>query len=150
MAQRLVLVKVGEGLYSDVDITAEALMGMRRMALLKALKRDDSFAVKLRDVALDDCTVRVCASASKQAPSTDEEASARQLQGGDSLGDLAAGLAGNLFIRVQLPALMAAGATAAGGESVHHWDAVAALRAVGMVVEHVRALCPLPRPSPSL
>ncbi len=72
MAQRLVLVKVGGGRwYSDVDMTDEALMGLRRMALLKVLKRDDSFAVKLRDVALDDCTVRVCASASNKAPSTD-------------------------------------------------------------------------------
>ena len=130
MAQRLVLIKVGEeGLYSDVDVTDDALMGMRRMALLKALKRDDSFAVELRDVPLSQCKVRVCASASKKAPSADEEASARELEGGDNLGDLAAGLADNLFIRVQLPALMAAGAAGAGGELEHNGDAGAAQHA---------------------
>ena len=126
MAQRLVLVKVGEGLWSRVqtDLSKED-----RMSLLEMLAGTRAFAVKLRDVALDDCAVCVCASASNKAPSTDEEASARQLEGGDSLGDLAADLAGNLFIHVQLPASRAAAAAAAGGESVHNWDAGAAQHA---------------------
>ena len=105
---RQVLVKVGDGKYLTFD-GAGVLMSMSSGTLLKALKHDEAFEVKLRDVALDDCTVRVCASASNKAPSDQEVVAARELEGAETLGDLAAGMAGNQFIHVQLPALAAAG-----------------------------------------
>ena len=113
MAQRHVLVKVGDGKHLSFDDAS--VMGMTSGALLKALKRDEAFEVELRDVALSKCTVRVCASVTKTAPSDLEAAAARGLEGAETLGDVAAGLVGNLFIHVQLPASMAAGA-GAGGE----------------------------------
>ena len=106
------LVKVGDGLWSLVKMD---LIAADRMSLLKALKHDEAFEVELRDVPLSMCTVRVCASASDEEPSEAEVRGANELKGAKKLGDLAAGMAGNLFIHVQLPALAAAGA-GAGGE----------------------------------
>ena len=114
MAGRQALVKVGNGKYLTFDDGAGVLMSMSSGALLKALKHDEAFEVKLRDVALDDCTVRVCASASDEEPSEAEVRGAHELKGAKKLGDLPAGTAGNLFIHVQLPALAAAGAGAGG------------------------------------
>lgn len=96
-----VLVKVGDdGLWALVKTD---LSNADRMTLLKAL-RDGAFEVELRDVPLSKCAVKVCASTSKRAPSIEEESAARALEGAETLGDVAAGLAGNLFIHVQLPA----------------------------------------------
>jgi len=67
-------------------------------------------------VALSKCTVRVGAGASKKTPSNEDAAAALELEGAETLGDVAAGLVGNLFVHVQLPALATAGA-GAGGES---------------------------------
>ena len=102
MSARQTLVKVGAGRYLTVDgVSLSATSG----SLLRALKRDEAFEVELRDVPLSNCTVRVCASASSKAPSADEAAAARALEGAETLGDVAAGLVGgNLFIRVELPA----------------------------------------------
>ena len=112
MAQRHVLVKVGEGKHLSFDDAS--VMGMTSGALLKALKRDEAFEGELRDVTLSKCTMRVCASASKTAPSDLEAAAARELEGAETLDDVAAGLVGNLFVHVQLPAAAAAAAAAAG------------------------------------
>ena len=115
MAGRQALVKVGNGKYLTFDDGAGVLMSMSSGALFEALAGTRAFEVKLRDVALDDCTVRVCASASDEEPSEAEMRGAHELKGAKKLGGLAAGMAGNLFIHVQLPASMAAGA-GAGGE----------------------------------
>ena len=120
MAQRHVLVKVGEGKHLSFN---DASLGMTSGALLVALAGTRAFEVELRDVALSECAVRVCASASKRAPSEQEAAAARGLEGAETLGDVAADLAGNLFVHVQLPAAVAAAAAAAagvgaGGESI--------------------------------
>jgi hypothetical protein len=108
-ARGAVLVKVGGGKYLVVD--RAGLVRMKSGALLKALEQDKAFATKLAGVALDECAVFVCASTSKKAPTAGEEAAARELEGAETLGDLAAGLAGaspgagtpNLFVRVALP-----------------------------------------------
>ena len=106
--QPAVLVKAGDaGHYSLVKLPD--MMGMDRMALLEALAGTKGFSPKLAGVALHDCAVRVCASASNKAPSDQEVVAARELEGAETLGDLAAGMAGNQFIHVQLPALAAAG-----------------------------------------
>jgi hypothetical protein len=109
------LVKVGEeGLWSLVkaDLSKED-----RVGLLAALAGTRAFEVSLRGVALDACTVRVCASASDEEPSAAEAAIALELKGAKTLGALTTGMVGNnLFIHVQQPtALMAAGA-GVGGE----------------------------------
>jgi hypothetical protein len=126
---RVVLVKVGDGYYSDVTLD---VTGMRRMALLEALAVTRAFEVKLRNVALDECAVSVCASASKKAPSAEEEAAARALEGAEALTDLAGDMVTAalpyLYIHVQLPPSVVAGA-GAGGESMHYEDAVAAQHA---------------------
>jgi hypothetical protein len=108
-ARSAVLVKVGSGLFSLAKIPKAT--GMDRMSLLEALAESKAFAASLTGVALDKCAVRVCVSASKKAPTAAEEAAARELEGAETLGDLAAGLAGaspgagatNLFVRVDLP-----------------------------------------------
>ena len=109
MAGRQALVKVGDGKYLTFDDGAGVLMSMSSGALLEALAGTRAFEVELRDVPLSMCTVRVCASASNKAPSDQEVVAARELEGAETLGDLAAGMAGNQFIHVQLPALAAAG-----------------------------------------
>ena len=112
MAGRQMLVKVGEGKYLTVDgVSTSVTSG----TLLKALKRDETFAVSLEGVPLDKCSVHVCASPFKKAPSADEEAAARELEGGDNLGELVKDLVGNLFIHVRLPAVGAGAGV--GGES---------------------------------
>ena len=106
----VVLVKAGEGFYTRVKFGDVA--GMDRADLLKALKHDEVFVVKLRDVALDDCAVHVCASASDEEPRAEDGRSTRELKGARTLGDLfPAGTVGNLFIHVQLKAGAGAGAS---------------------------------------
>ena len=99
-----VLVKVGDGQYSLVKLD---LMEMDRMGLLEALAASRGFAVELRDVALGQCIVTACASASKNSPSEAEKASSCTLEGTETLGELASGMAAaagtNLFVRVTLP-----------------------------------------------
>ena len=112
--QRQVLVKVGEGLWSDTIIDDAALEGMRRMALLELLASRRAFALSLQGVPLDKCAVRVCASASDDEPSEAELRSALELKGAKALGALATGMEGHLFIHVVPPA---AGAGAGAGES---------------------------------
>ena len=117
---RAVLVRVGSGKYLEVD--RADVTGMSSARLLKALKRDEGFKVELAAVPLSKCEVRVCASASKVAPSVDEVAGARPLEGAVSLVELAvelaaAGMAGsNLFVHVHLPppAASATGSSARG------------------------------------
>jgi len=110
----VVLVKAGEGSYTRVNF--DDVAGMDRADLLKALKHDELFAFKLRNVALDECTVHVCASASDEEPSAEDGRSARELKGAKTLRELfPAGSAGNLFIHVQLKAVaLGAGAGASG------------------------------------
>ena len=116
MAQRHVLVKVGEGKHLSFDDAS--VMGMTSGALLMALAGTRAFEVTLRDVALSECAVRVCASASKRAPSEQDAAAARELEGAETLDDVSAGLVGNLFVHVQLPAAVAAAAPAASLEDL--------------------------------
>ena len=108
-AARAVLVKVGDvGRYSLVAY--DALMAMDAMSLLKALRRDEGFALDLAGVSLQRCTVEVCASESNRAPSADQAGAAIELEGAKTLGVLAAtALPGaSLFVRVTLPASAAA------------------------------------------
>ena len=117
MAQR-VAVKVGEGYYTRA---VHGAMDMDRADLLHALARDEVWARKLQGVALDECAVKVCASAAKEGPSADEADRARELKGLSTLTDLLAAAGGGggapamgyVFIHVQLPAL-----AGAGGESM--------------------------------
>ena len=94
------------------------------MSLLKALKRDEGFKRSLQDEALDKCVVTVCASTSKKRTSEAETAKAMPLEGGETLGELASGMATtaagtNLFVRVALPGCSTAttAGVAAQGES---------------------------------
>ena len=95
-------VKVGSGYYSAfVD---PALLNMTRMPLLKAVAKDEGFAVKLKEVALDDCKVFVHTKRiAGEEPPTEEEAVAKPLKGTNTIGVLA-GDATTVFIRVELPA----------------------------------------------
>ena len=116
--QPAVLVKAGDaGHYSLVKLPD--MMGMDRMALLEALAGTKGFSPKLAGVALHDCAVRVCASASKKALSAVEGAAANELEGAETLGDLATPMlttlpVANLFVRIVLPTDSAAVAVAQG------------------------------------
>lgn len=109
-AARAVLVKVGDGAGRYSLVTHDALMAMDAMSLLKALRRDEGFALDLAGVSLQRCTVEVCASESNRAPSADQAGAAIELEGAKTLGVLAAtALPGaSLFVRVTLPASAAA------------------------------------------
>jgi hypothetical protein len=102
-----VLVKVGDaGLYSLVKLPEG--LGMDRLSLLEALASSKGFAVKLRDVALDEGAVHVCTSASEEAPSAAEAGAASALVGIKTLGTLAASMpaaqpGAHLFVHVALP-----------------------------------------------
>jgi hypothetical protein len=143
MALRTVLVKVGGGKYLSFD-DAE-VESKTSGCLLEALAGTRAFESKLRHVALDECTVRVCASAFIKAPSTAEAAAARELEGGEVLGTLTAGLAGNLFIHVELP-LVGASARSADAVCCHARrrprDCIIGPRATPHLPYH-----PLPAPS---
>jgi hypothetical protein len=52
-----VLVKVGAGSYTDTDGEWEDVENLRKGALLKTLKADEMFKVKLAGVDLSGCTV---------------------------------------------------------------------------------------------
>ena len=95
-------VKVGSGYYSAfVD---PVLLNMTRMPLLEALSESKGFAVKLKGVALDDCAVFVHTKRmTGKVPTAEEESSATELVGADTIGSLA-GDATMLFVRVELPA----------------------------------------------
>ena len=104
----VVLVKVGDGNYSSFK-QAE-VRGMDRMDLLKALAKDEGFAVKLKGVALDDCSVSVLPRVAGDVPSAEEEKEAAALVGARTIADtndLPVGAP--LCIRVTLPKPAAAG-----------------------------------------
>ena len=116
--QPAVLVKAGAaGHYSLVKLPD--MMDMDRMSLLEALAGTRGFSPDLAGVALQRCTVRVCASASKKAPSAVEGAAVNELEGAETLGDLATPMlttlpGANLFVRIVLPADSAVVAVAQG------------------------------------
>ena len=83
------------------------------LELLKALKNDEGFGVKLRNVVLPDCTVHIALGASKSKPSDAEAATERPLEGGDTVGDVVGNAGCNIFIRIELP-------TVAIGEIMEH------------------------------
>ena len=117
MAPPLVLVKVGEG--KCIAFDDAAVLSFTSGALLLALAETSLFAVKLRGVPLDDCAVLVRAHASLKWSSAVEATPALELEGGETLGAVAAGLAGNLFIHVQLPMSTTRG-PGEDGESTAH------------------------------
>ena len=119
MAGRQVFAKVGDGRYLALD---GASLSMTAGPLLEAMAAKRAFEVELRGVPLSKCAVLVRASAAKTAPPADVAACG--LEDALTLGDVAAGLLGDLFIHVQLPASVAAGA-GAGGDSMHRLDAAA-------------------------
>ncbi len=91
------------GIYSDFD--HPDLLKMRRMTLLKALAKDDGFAASLKDEKLDKSAVLVHTKRiAGKVPTAEEESSATELVGADTIGSLA-GDATTLFIRVELPPL---------------------------------------------
>ncbi len=95
-------VKVGGGYYSAfVD---PVLLNMTRMPLLEALSESKGFAASLKDKELDKCAVFVHTKRiAGKVPIAEEESSAMELVGADTIGSLA-GDATVLFIRVELPA----------------------------------------------
>lgn len=123
-----VLVKVGAAGHYLV-VRFPQVMDMDVASLLKALRLDDAFATKMAGVALDECTVQVCASASDEEPLAPEAASSRQLKGTKMLGALVAPMVAtlpgaNLFVHVHLPHAVTtpvAGATTPHSASMREW-----------------------------
>jgi hypothetical protein len=82
------------------------------MALLKALRGDEGFHNKLKDVALDDCKVFLLRGVAGKKPTTADEEGTIELEGADTISEAlqaasekqAGQPAGDkLFIRVRLP-----------------------------------------------
>ena len=116
---KAVLVKVGGGQW--LTFAHDNVQKLDASALLKALKRDEVFSVKLRDVALDDCIVSVFASASKKELSDAEASVKRKLEGAETLdevvGPMITAELPYLYIHVELPAKGECGTTADAGSS---------------------------------
>ncbi len=119
-----VFIKIGDGTYTDVPLTWEQLSGMRKGALLRALKADEVFGHTLQCVDVDGCTVAILKGAladGKTKPDATDETNAAELELSDTVSDVARahGTGERLFIHVRLPApalptASAAGAPAAG------------------------------------
>ncbi len=93
---------MGSGYYSAfVD---PVVLNMTRMPLLKAVAKDEGFSASLKDKELDKCAVHVHTKRiAGKVPTAEEESSAAELVGTDTIGSLA-GDATMLFVRVELPA----------------------------------------------
>ena len=114
-----VLLKVGDassGIWSS--FSHERLMSMDRTRLLKALKADEMFTLKFKDIDLSACSISVIKNAALPAgaeePSTEHEAgdSVVEMKLAKTLGDMANAVGENgapLFIRVGLPPTVHAG-----------------------------------------
>ena len=105
-----ILVKVGDDAGPFYAFKDPGALDLDGMSLLKALQHDEGFARRLAGVALDGCTVHVCASASDEEPSAYEAKTAVPLKGAKTLGALAASVVATLpdgayylFVRVRLP-----------------------------------------------
>jgi hypothetical protein len=81
---------------------------MRKGALLEALAASRRFAVTLKDVALNQCTVTIMSAVAGEEPTVDEEKDGVQLRLGNTVGMLAKNCP-RLFIRVRLPEAQAQG-----------------------------------------
>ena len=83
----------------------DKLLGMNRVLLLLALKHSEIFSTRMKDTALDSCTIEATVSQSKTKPAAD--AVWKQLEGITSLSELFQDLGGtagdHLFLRVGLP-----------------------------------------------
>lgn len=104
-AIKAVLAKVGDGQW--LPFTHEHMLTLNVGTLLVALAETRVFSVELRDKPLSMCVVKVCASESDEAPSSDEENDAPMLKGAKTLGSLVDGkklMEGKsyLYIRVVL------------------------------------------------
>jgi hypothetical protein len=79
--------------------------------LLKALKADGLFAVKLMDVALDKCTIKIIAADANKLTTPEQEAAGRPFGLGKTVGEEVQALphGKSLCIRVLLPEAQARG-----------------------------------------
>jgi hypothetical protein len=86
---------------------------MHDTALLIALSESRLFAVTLKDVALDDCTITIITAVAGEEPTVDEEKAGVPLGLGNTVGMLARvyppGKPPVLFISVRLPEAQAQG-----------------------------------------
>jgi len=116
---RLALVKVGDADFVDAPLDTDALLRMRAMQMLKALRADEGFAVRLKDVALNECEVSVVPRVGGKVPTAAEEAEAVELVAADTVESvLPAGAGGHVFIRVRLPPAAAAPTATAGASAL--------------------------------
>jgi hypothetical protein len=83
----------------------KGLKDMRKGALLTALSESRRFAVTLKDVALDECTVRVIRKVAERKPTAEEENAGAPLELCNTVGLLAKQrtTGERLFIHVRLP-----------------------------------------------
>jgi hypothetical protein len=107
------LVKIGAGEHSIFPVSASDLGLMDRMALLKALLRDEGFKNALKDVDLTKCKVAV-GQFTGDEPTAEEEIAAQALKAAKTIGELEAGKGQRLFIRITLPGPQAVVQAAAG------------------------------------
>ena len=112
--------KVGGGKWTDLVLKWGEVAAMSRGALLKALKADELFSLKLQGVALDDCSVFILKGdlpATQRLPTDVQERDAVELEADLTVEDVVmeGGCAGKrLFIHVQLPPPQGTGAASAG------------------------------------
>lgn len=107
-----VLVKIGSGEDSLFPVPHDTpLDSMDRMALLKALAKDDGFHNDLKDVALGQCKVMLLRRVAGKKPTAAEEVDTVALEEADTIGEALQAVcgsggpptAGKVFIRVRLP-----------------------------------------------
>jgi hypothetical protein len=122
-----VLIKVGDG-GKWIVFEHEKLLSMNYSNLLKALKADEVFAFKFKDVDLSACSIAVIKNAAlpagvKLPPAALATGDAVvEMEGAETVGDMANGVGASgapLFVRVGLPPTVHAGERWRSGAAVH-------------------------------
>ena len=107
--ERPILVKLGNGQDTDIDVPIKDLWAMRRGGFVNAVATSGRFGTKLVGVSHDDCRVFLLPKVAGKLPTVEEEAGAVELVGSMAFGDLAAQVdpsSSAYFARVQFPAVI--------------------------------------------
>jgi len=107
--ERPVLVKLGDGLDTDIDIPIKELWSARRGGFVNTLATSSSFRVDFEGVSHSKCRVFLLPKVAGKLPTAEEEACAVELAGTMTFGELAAQVdpsSSAIFARVRFPAVV--------------------------------------------
>lgn len=104
--ERPILIKVGDGQDTDINIPVDDLLAMRRGGFINALATRGGFGVEFEGMPRSKCRVFVLPKVAGKLPTAEEEASAVELVGTTTFGELVAQVdpsSSAYFVRVLTP-----------------------------------------------